>query len=165
MSDAISKLKTNKKAFKIEYILVVVLIVLISCLFLLNSGFFNIFSSSNTTKSESYETELEEKLSLLISAIDGAGSVNVLITVDGSIKQEYLKNTTTKHENNVKVTEETTVLINGKPQLVKEYYPEVLGVVVICQGGENVKVKMAITEVITTLLPISSENIRILKKK
>lgn len=165
MSDKISKVKTTKKLFKTEYILVVILIVLISSLFLFNSGALSLFTSNNNSNSVVYEDILEEKLTSLISAIDGAGSVNVLITVDGSKKQEYLKNTITKVENNTEITEENTVLINGKPYLVKEHYPEILGVVVICQGGENVKVKMAITEVITTLLPISSENIRILKKK
>lgn len=165
MSDKLTKQKSTKKPFKIEYVLVIVLIILISCLFLFNSGALNVFSSTKSSDTSSYENALEEKLVNLISAIDGAGSVSVLITVDGSNKQEYLKNTTTKMENGVKIIEENTVLINGKPYLIKEHNPEVLGIVVICQGGENVKVKMAITEVITTLFKIPSENIRILKKK
>ena len=112
-----------------------------------------------------YVNKFFKKLEKLLAEIDSAGSVKVMISVDGTAEKEYLKNTISKTENGVKVVEETTVFVNGKPQLAKEKYPEVLGVVVICQGGENIKVKMAITEVVTTVLPVASDNIRILKKK
>ena len=155
----------NKRFFKIEYILAIVLIVLLLFLFFSNNDVLKLTDNSNVNTSIDYESQMEEKLESLISAIDGAGSVKVMISVDGSTEKEYLKNNVTKSQNGVEIVEETTVLINGKPQLIKENYPEVLGVVVICQGSENIKVKMAITEVITTVLPVTSENIRILKKK
>ena len=160
-----TKKPINKRFFKIEYLLVFVLIILVLCLFFANSSTFSLFDNERETDAINYETLVEEKLEKLLSNIDGAGSVNVMLSVDGTTKKEYLKNTQTKKENGVELIEETTVLINGKPYLVKENNPEVLGIVVICQGGDNLKVKMAITEVITTVLPVSSDNIRILKKK
>ncbi len=160
-----AKKPINKGFFKFEYILIAILIVLLLCLFLSGSNLFGFNASKGVSETSNYEVIMEEKLENLLSKVDGAGSVSVIISVDGTTKKEYLKNTQTKKENGVEIIEETTVFINGKPYITKENYPEVLGVVVICQGGENVKVKMAITEVITTVLPVTSENIRILKKK
>ena len=140
----------NKRIFKFEYILVIILIILLLCLFVSGSGLFDLFGSSQTSSTQ-YESVMEEKLEKLLSAIDGAGSVSVMISTDGTAKLDYLKNTQTKKENGVEIIEETTVLVNGKPYITKEYYPEILGVVVVCQGSENVKVKMAITEVVTTV--------------
>ena len=160
-----AKKPINKRVFKFEYVLIVVLVVLLLCLFLSGVGVLNFNGDTASTTSSEYESKMEEKLEKLLASIDGAGSVSVMITTDGTNKYDYLKNTQTKKENGVEIIEETTVLVNGKPYVTKEYYPEILGVVVVCQGGENVKVKMAITEVITTVLPVTSENIRILKKK
>lgn len=160
-----SKKPIKKGIFKSEYLLVVILIVLVCVLFLSNSGVFSLLQTTTTLSQENYETIMEQKLENLISEIDGAGAVSVVLSVDGTTLKEYLKNSQTKTENGVTYLEETTVLINGKPYLVKENYPKVIGVVIVCQGAENVKVKMAITEVITTVLSVSSENIRILKKK
>jgi hypothetical protein len=39
------------------------------------------------------------------------------------------------------------------------------GVVVVCEGANNLQVKLVITEVLTTVLDVSSDNIRILKMK
>ena len=39
------------------------------------------------------------------------------------------------------------------------------GVVVVCEGANDLSVKLVITEVLTTVLDVSSENIRILKMK
>ena len=160
-----TKKPINKRIFKFEYILIAILVALLFCLFLSGSGFLSFEGSTAKTFSSEYESIMEEKLEKLLSDIDGAGTVSVMISTDGTAKLEYLKNTQTKRENGIEIIEETTVLVNGKPYVTKEYYPEILGVVVVCQGSENVKVKMAITEVITTVLPVTSENIRILKKK
>ncbi len=160
-----AKKPINKRIFKFEYLLVVILIILLFCLFFFTNGVLNFGDNSSATTLHNYETQMEEKLEKLLAEIDGAGSVKVMISVDGTAEKEYLKNTISKTENGVKVVEETTVFVNGKPQLTKEKYPEILGVVIICQGGENIKVKMAITEVVTTVLPVASDNIRILKKK
>lgn len=160
-----AKKPIKKGIFKIEYILIIVLIALLLCLFFSNSGLFKFLETNSSSASNNFESIMENKLEKTLSNIEGAGSVSVIISVDGTTKKEYLKNTQSKRENGVEIIEETTVFVNGKPHLVKENYPEVLGVVVICQGGDNVKVKMAITEVITTILPVTSENIRILKKK
>ena len=155
----------NKKIFKFEYLLILVLGVLLLCLFFSSSGVLSFAEKSSNSSATNYESSMEKKLENLLSVIEGAGSVNVMISVDGTTQKEYLKNSVTKTENGVEIIEETTVFVNGKPELTKENYPEILGVVIICQGGDDIKVKMAITEVITTVLPVTSENIRILKKK
>ena len=48
-------------------------------------------------------------------------------------------------------------------ELVKN--PDINGVIIICEGGDDLTVKMNIIEIITTALNVSADKIRILKMK
>ncbi len=157
------KVKTFKK-IKFEYILVIFLAILALVIFFsttkLDFGF-----SKNNNSSVSTEVSLEEKLEIILSNVKGVGKTIVSISIDGTTEEVILKNTETKNENGSIVTVESAVLVNGKPYVLKELSPKILGVVVVCEGADNINSKIAITEVLTTILGVSSDNIRILKMK
>lgn len=123
---------------------------------------------------QEYSQYLEDKLSNILSDISGAGTVKVMITLDGGMKYEYAKESeeiTTSNEvggnTNTKTTkneEVVIVTINGKatPLIIKESYPDVCGVVVVASGASNVQVKLNIMKAIKTLLNVKDENIQIL---
>ena len=102
---------------------------------------------------------------IVFEGIDGAGKTSVTVTVDGTSEEVVLKETTTKIENGVKSIIESVILVNGKPYVTKTFNPKIMGIIVVCEGAENLNVKLAITEVITTTLEVSSDKIRILKMK
>ena len=156
--------KNGIKSIKIEYVLAIILTLIIVVLFLSNNFNLSIFSSEQQSVS-GYQNELEAKIENLIKKIDGAGKTNVIITTDGTSKEEVLKESVTTYENGVKKTVESVVMINGKPYVIKTYNPNVLGVVVVCEGANNLSVKLAITEILTTTLNVDYENIKILKMK
>lgn len=144
-----------------------------------------IYSSSIKNKSPKQQTQdsftaqeyseyLEKKLSGILSNISGAGTVKVMITLDGGMKYEYEKQSeeiTTSNEVGGNTNKKTTkneevviVTINGKatPLIIKESYPNVCGVVVVASGATNIQVKLNIMKAIKTLLNINEENVQIL---
>lgn len=158
--------KDNKKPLKklkIEYVLAVIIIAVVVGIFLFGNFNLSIFGSQNTTAN--YESELELKLENTIKNVQGAGKVSVVITTDGSSSEEVLKESVTTYENGVKTTKENVVMVNGKPYVIKTNAPKVVGVVVVCQGANDLSVKLAITEILTTTLNVDCDNIRILKMK
>ncbi|MBO5926762.1 MAG: hypothetical protein J6Q38_04325 [Clostridia bacterium] len=158
-----SQKQKKVKKFKLEYLLIIVLTVVALVIFFSSeSSVKNLF---NKTENTNYQTELESKISNLISKIDGVGEVVVTITFLDSGEEVVLKNTETKIENGVKTQTESAVLINGKPYVLNVLSPKVKGVIVVCKGADDVNVKMAITEVLLTTLNVTSDNIRILKMK
>ncbi len=156
------KVKIAKK-IKIEYVLVVFLAILALVIFFSSTKLDFGFSNNNSTTSN--EVTLEEKLEKILSNVKGVGKTVVSINLDGTSEEVILKNTETKNENGSIVTVESAVLVNGKPYVLKELSPKILGVVVVCEGADNINSKIAITEVLTTILGVSSDNIRILKMK
>ena len=88
-----------------------------------------------------YEEELEMRLEAILSQMEGVGEVEVMITLKPSAKTQDKSFTYT--------TQNT--------------YPEVEGVFVVSQGGDNSSVKLAITEAIQALFGIDVHKIKIVK--
>ena len=110
-----------------------------------------------------------------MSTVEGVGKVEVMITLKSS--KESILNKDTPYEEEEETSgdstrksvssNEETVLIeqNGEsvPYVVKELEPEIEGVVVIAQGGENASVQKNITEAVTALFDVSVNKIKVLK--
>ena len=129
-----------------------------------------------------YTQYLEQKLSDTLSQIEGAGEVTVMVTLKSSAEKVVEKDQTsdqetvtesdsqggtrtTKQENQ----EESTVYAQGdgqdqSPYVSKELSPQIEGVVVVAQGGDQAVVKQNITEAVEALFVIESHKIRIMKK-
>ena len=152
-----------KSKIKIEYVLAVFLIVLVFALFLNNGSIFSKLFTNNATEN-SINSE-DEKISEILSKIEGVGKVSATITYKDSGFTEVLKNVEIKVENGVKTTIESAVLINGKPYVINQHTPAVEGILVVCEGANEIKVKIEITEVLKTIYNVSSDKIKILKMK
>lgn len=130
----------------------------------------------------SYEKNLENKLTQLLSRTKGAGNVAVSITVEGSARQEHEKNivkeTKTVQEKDtsggIRTTTETKenqqVLVNkengvDKPVMLREINPEIKGVLVIADGAGDSVVKANLTKAVETGLGIASYKITVLPQR
>ncbi len=122
---------------------------------------------------ESYRKQLEEELTRIVSAIDGAGKVEILITMDSTIEDVYIleKNVNEKSVNNsdenaveseTEYKEENEYVIirskDGSEQTVlqKQVMPKIRGVLVVCDGGGNSVTREKITQAVASVLNISS---------
>ena len=141
--------------------------------------------TSDGTDEEAYTTYLEDRLSRILSQIEGAGEVKVMITLKSSAEKVLDKDTesdqetvteedsqggtrqsskASKKENTVYASDSTTQG-SGSPYVSKELSPEIEGVVVIADGGGNAVVKENISSAVQALFDIEPHKIRIMKKQ
>ncbi len=123
-------------------------------------------STETSTDAQEYVKGLENRLCNVLSKISGVGHVNVIVTLQSGFSYEYATETETKTmlSDGVQTTTttENIILVSGQPVVVKENYPVVKGVVVVAEGAEDVKVKMAILNAIETVLQVNQSEITIL---
>ncbi len=124
--------------------------------------------------SESYIREQEKKLTELLETIDGAGEVEVMITLESCYENVYLKDKNLKTESGngdfKEESDETYIMAKTSSNtqegvIIKVYEPVVKGVAVVASGGESEKVKMAIIETVSAVFNIDSTNISVEKMK
>lgn len=132
----------------------------------------------NTEKNE-YIDHLENKLEQTIGGMEGAGKVLVMITLkdDGERildKNQPYENEIVKSKEEGKETESShvrsqqeTVLVDEDggtaPIVVQEIYPDVEGVVVVCEGGDNADLAVRIKEAVEALFSIDAHKIVVCK--
>ena len=134
----------------------------------------------NLWDEEAYREGLEVHLEELFSRMEGAGEVEVMITLASSSEKIVEKDTNGESET---ITEEdsaggnrrTTNIVNDEttvyggetdqeqPYVSKELTPQVEGVVVLAAGGDDAVVKKNITEAAQALFGIDTHKIRIIK--
>lgn len=165
----------NKKNIKIIVAVVIMLVAVILYIGIsLDSKNVSSESSGDTTgyiSTLEYCEKLEGKLEDIISQIDGAGNVKVMISVDGSPELIYVSDTDTKTSTTTSGTTTTTssspIIIgnsgNSSGIIMTEKLPNVKGVIVVSSGAGDTKIKLNILNAISTLLDISVDKITILK--
>ncbi len=130
-----------------------------------------------TISREEYEQQLEQRLEEILSRMEGVGQVKVMVTLEASSREVIEKDISLQRENTGQSAEfigdsnmakdETTVYSesgNGSvPYVVQEIYPEVEGVLVVAEGGDNSYVNIAIVEAIQALFGIDVHKIKIVK--
>lgn len=124
-------------------------------------------SEQMQTDWDEYKSSLEQELRDVISAMDGVGACEVMITLNETNENVYAQNSSEKTEENKSEYESEYVIHNGEngddPILIKQYFPQVKGVVVVCEGGDDIRVKENIVNSVTALFNISSNRISVSK--
>ncbi|MCK9216729.1 MAG: stage III sporulation protein AG [Firmicutes bacterium] len=131
----------------------------------------------------SYEENMEKQLSYILSKIDNAGKVSVMITYKSSKEfitdKDSSKNDKITNEKdndggirviNELSTNDKTVLIseqgsNSKAVITKEINPEIKGIIVVAEGAKDVKVKQKLTDAVQTVLDIPAYRVIVLETK
>lgn len=124
---------------------------------------------------EQYVEQLEKKISDLVGRIDGAGRVQVMLTLENGSETVYQSDYSRQMERSETTggsyqeqLQESVVVIEGengqKQALIKtEKAPAIQGVVIVCDGAENSRVEQRITNAITTAFSISSARVAVVK--
>ena len=109
--------------------------------------------------------ELEE----ILSQIRGVGKVKVMITEASAAQTVYQTDTdTTVSGENTSSRVETVVIGSGSSRegLISTVTPPVyLGVVVVCQGGDQPNVKLAVVQAVAAVTGVGTDHISVLKMK
>lgn len=127
--------------------------------------------TSHITSNE-YVEDLEERITSIISSIDGAGATRVMITLESGNEDVYLHNydygedVDSSGAGNREMRDEY-VIVNAENEekgiIVRVEEPEIRGVAVVCEGGGNSYVRAEIIATVTALLNISSARVSVAK--
>lgn len=173
-----NKIKEKIKSFLSgdrKRIKIIVAIGLIGMVLILASEMMSGGEKSKETKNESpvscsdYTAELEDRLTNVISSIDGVGECKVMITLENTTESVYATNSEAKSDDGSRNQKDEYVIYDSSggetPVLIKEYMPKVQGVTVVCSGGDDIVVKEKIIESVTSLFNISANRISVSKIK
>lgn len=120
-------------------------------------------STSNEFDGEAYTRHLEKRLCDMISAVSGTGEVKVMITLESSPEQYYqrdVRHRSTSGESSESFeAEETLVFEERRPIPVKEIYPEIKGVAVVCGGAADSRIAERIISLVACTMNIPSNRI------
>ncbi|MDO5399794.1 MAG: hypothetical protein Q4F17_02275 [Eubacteriales bacterium] len=116
------------------------------------------------------ESSLQAELTKLLSRVEGAGKVEVLLTEAAGARTVYQTNQDSSHSDSTEDLRRDTVLVTGSGReetgLVQQTIPPTyLGAVVLCQGADNARVRLSMVEAVMSATGLSSDNITVLKMK
>lgn len=130
------------------------------------------------TEIESYTENMKKELEVLLSQVDGAGDVKVMLTLESGEENIYAVQEKTSEDRQVNKGEKSgqrstyeneVVMVSAgadKQALIeKTLQPSIQGVIVVCRGADNIKVVSDITNAVSVVLNIPSNRICVIKMK
>lgn len=116
------------------------------------------------------EMTTEEQLAALLSKIDGAGTVEVMLTIAEGEEIVYQENANLSNDDDSSSSNTDTVTITDSEKnqkgLVRQVIPpKYLGAVVLCQGADDPTVKLAIVDAVSKITGLGTNCISVLKMK
>lgn len=116
------------------------------------------------------EPSLQQSLSTLLSKIEGAGKVEVLLTQAEGSETLYQTDEDRSSGETTMERRQTTILVTNSAReetgLIRQINPPAYqGAVVLCQGGDNARVKLAIVEAVANATGLTTDKITVLKMK
>ncbi|MGN0317965.1 MAG: hypothetical protein ACI4E1_08560 [Lachnospira sp.] len=137
---------------------------------------------SSGTKEEvfNYEEYLNDKLSDILSKVNGVGKVEVMITFSSTSEkilakdETYEKSTGQESDgqggsrNNVQDTGSLTHIFyessdGSQPYIIMENMPAISGVLIVCEGGGNASLVSEITNAASGILGVPVHRIKVLE--
>ena len=156
--------KNLKQIFKGKNDYLIVFIVIVVVALIVFSSFSKKEDMVSSTNTEKYVINLENKIKKSIAKLKGVKEVTVAINVDSGIKTVIAEDVKTVEDNGKITTTNTPIIVGGKPIVLGERYPQIVGVVVVCRSAENINVRMAILDTVTTILNVPCEKVIILNQ-
>ncbi len=161
----------EKDSLKVKIIVAIGLIGIVLIFasdFLVKSDIQNVKEQENINYTE-YVSNLEKKLTDVISSIDGVGNCKVMITLENSSENVFATDTEKKNDDSSVNTKDQYVIYDSEkgetPVLIKEYFPKVQGVTVVCSGGDNKIVREKVINSVSSLFNITANRISVSKIK
>lgn len=134
-------------------------------------------SSGGKSSLTQLENELAQEVKEILKGIEGAGDVKVQVTLEKGPMQEFAQNITEdgsmveERDTNGGVRKTTQsnrraeyVFAQGKaePLLVREYAPEVKGVLIVAEGAGESAVKAKLIQAVQTVMKIPAHRVLVL---
>ncbi|MBQ3548233.1 MAG: hypothetical protein IJA44_07165 [Clostridia bacterium] len=121
---------------------------------------------------EEYKQSLEKDITKLVKSISGSRKVTVVITLESGINYEYADNLEESNDSkndNLNTAEKsetkqqyiTVKNSDGSEQaiLISKQMPEIRGVAIVCEGGDNAALNEKIQNAVMSALNITSKRV------
>jgi len=133
-------------------------------------------NNSHTEKKSIQETAqqaaipLNEQISALLSKVEGAGKVEVMLSIETGEEIVYQSDEDINAGEQTNTSRNETVVITDSQRnesgLIKQTNPpNYLGAIIICQGADSPRVQLALCDAVCKITGLSSDRISILKMK
>lgn len=114
--------------------------------------------------------DLAAELEALLTQLEGAGEVRVLLTVAEGVSHTYQTDLQTSADGTTTERQEETVLVSdgagGETPITRTTtYPTYQGAVVLCQGADSAAVRLNIIKAVSSLTGLGSDRITVMKMK
>ena len=113
---------------------------------------------------QTYEPDLEKKLSAILTQISGVGDAEVLLTEASGSETIYQMDIAQNHNN-----QDTVIVLDDNRRevgLIKQVLsPEYKGAVVVCKGADDANVRLSVVAAVKSVTGLSSDRITVLKMK
>ena len=118
----------------------------------------------------SQEETVEDQLARILTQIQGAGRVEVMLTEAVGEQTLYLSNEDTDTSQEASSVRRETVIVTNENRaeagLVQQVNPpQYLGALVVCQGADSPAVRLAIVEAVSKVTGLGANRISVLKMK
>jgi len=143
----------------------------------------NLVSNEGNLKemNKTYEDVIEERLKEIFSKMEGVGKVEVMVTISygkeiflaEDVNSNYSrtieedsqggKREITSEDIQSKTVMQNTGSGSTQPVILKEKYPEIKGVLILAEGGEDPRVKQQLTAAAETLLGVPAHKVQVFK--
>lgn len=112
------------------------------------------------------QISLSQELAQILSTIDGAGEVKVMLTVSQGEKTVYQTDSDVTDQS----SNSSTVIITDESRteagLVRQILPEQYqGAIIVCHGADDPSVRLAIVEAVSDVTGLGADRISVLKMK
>lgn len=140
-------------------------------LIVLLAGVFLMLLPSRQERTTAAEiSEMQDALAKLLSKIDGAGRVEVLLSLEYGAESYYQSDEKISASGDTESREQTIVLYQPDsaqrlPAVRKTRYPVYRGAVVVCEGAGSPSVELAIVQAVSRLTGLGSDKISVIKMK
>ena len=110
---------------------------------------------------------LERKLGQILSQVEGAGEVSVMLTVQSSARRIYAADREQSERDELREMREELVItsVGGDEEavLIGQNYPVFQGALLVCPGGDDPGVRLQLIEALTALTGLNSNRITVCK--
>lgn len=107
-----------------------------------------------------YARQLEQQLEELIAQMDGAGRVQVMVTLRQGQEAIYATDQETSSQGDTSISH---VLLGDDGMIETIQMPQVLGVAVVCEGGDTAAVQNRISTLVEALTGVGANHITVAK--
>lgn len=131
-------------------------------------------TQSTAQDDDAYAAMMEQRLTDMLSKIDGAGRVEVMLTLRTGSRTRFQTDTQTSEDTGAEETRrseerKTVILSEGsaydKAAVSAVDYPLFQGALIVSEGADTASVRLALTQAVAALTGLSSDQITVVKMK